>query len=59
MLGPWSGAGAVADASRSLLFAPAGLAWKSYAALMSVPIIATIMVIVTARTTLMRILRGL
>jgi cell division transport system permease protein len=59
LLGPWSGADAVADASRSLLFAPAQTAWKSYAALAVVPATATAIVIVTARTTLMRILKGL
>jgi cell division transport system permease protein len=59
MLGPWSGADAVADASRALLFAPPGTAWKSYAALAAVPVIVTVIVIVTTRTTLMRILRGL
>jgi len=51
------GGGGVADASRSLLFAPSGLAIWSYGLLFSVPVVATIISLVTSRITLMRMLR--
>ena len=47
----------MADASRSLLFAPSGLAIWSYGLLFSVPVVATIISLVTSRITLMRMLR--
>ena len=49
---------AVADASRSLLFAPVDTAWKNYAALVAVPMIAVAIGLVTSRIALMRMLRG-
>jgi cell division transport system permease protein len=49
---------AVADASRSLLFAPVGTAWKNYAALVAVPMIAVAIGLLTSRVALMRMLRG-
>ena len=58
LLGPWSGTGEVAEASRSLLFAPAGEGWTTYAVLASVPVFATLIGLVTSRVTLMRMLRA-
>lgn len=52
-----TGTRGVADASRSLLFAPSGLAIWSYGLLFSVPVVATIISLVTSRITLMRMLR--
>lgn len=52
------GSGGIAEASRGLLFAPLGISWKSYALLLAVPVIATLISVLTARMTLMRILRG-
>jgi cell division transport system permease protein len=50
------GAGGVADASRGLLFAPAGTAVRGYAALLAVPVVATLISLMTSRITLVRML---
>lgn len=56
LTGP-AGGGGVADASRSLLFAPpASLAW-SYGLLLAVPPVATLICLITSRMTLIRMLR--
>jgi cell division transport system permease protein len=47
----------VADASRSLIFAPAGTGWGAYAALIGVPLTAVAIGLLTSRMTLMRMLR--
>ncbi len=52
------GAGGVANASRDLLFAPPEIAVWSYALLLSVPIIATLICLVTSRWALIRMLRS-
>jgi cell division transport system permease protein len=52
-----AGAGGFADASRGLLFAPATIAIWSYGALLSVPIIATLICLITSRMALIRMLR--
>ena len=52
-----TGAGGFADASRGLLFAPAATAIWSYGALLSVPIIATLICLITSRMALIRMLR--
>jgi cell division transport system permease protein len=52
-----AGAGGFADASRGLLFAPAATAIWSYGALLSVPIIATLICLITSRVALIRMLR--
>ncbi len=55
----WSGesaVNAVAAASRRLLYAPDAGNWTSYAALLAVPPIATLIALVTSRITLMQIL---
>jgi cell division transport system permease protein len=52
-----AGAGGFADASRGLLFAPATVAIWSYGALLSVPIIATLICLITSRMALIRMLR--
>ena len=52
-----AGAGGFADASRGLLFAPAATAIWSYGALLSVPIIATLICLITSRMALIRMLR--
>ena len=52
------GAGGVADASRGLLFAPPEIAVWSYGILLSVPIIATVICLVTSRMALIRMLRS-
>ena len=57
LVGP-QGSGGIADASRSLLFAPAGLALRSYALLLAVPVVATLIALVTSRLTLTRMLRN-
>lgn len=50
------GGGGLADASRSLLFAPPESASLSYALLLAVPVMATLISLVTSRVTLMRML---
>jgi cell division transport system permease protein len=50
--------GGVADASRSLIFAPPELAFTSYSLLLSVPLVATFISLITSRMTLTRMLRG-
>lgn len=52
------GNGGIADASQSLIFAPAGLAVWSYGLLLAVPVVATIISLVTSRITLIRMLRN-
>jgi cell division transport system permease protein len=52
------GAGGVADASRRMLFAPPEIAVWSYGILFSVPIIATVICLVTSRMALIRMLRS-
>lgn len=52
------GAGGVANASRDLLFAPPEIAVWSYALLLSVPVIATLICLVTSRWALIRMLRS-
>jgi cell division transport system permease protein len=51
------GSGGIAEASRSLLFAPVETSWKSYAILLAVPVVATLISVLTAKVTLSRILR--
>jgi cell division transport system permease protein len=58
LTGP-AGAGGVADASRSLIFAPPGTALWNYAILLTVPFAATLISLVTSRMTLVRMLRDL
>ena len=58
LVGPWSGAGGVAEASRALVFAPTGSSWLPYAALACVPVTATVIGLITSRVTLMRMLRA-
>ncbi len=53
-----AGAGGFADASRGLLFAPPTIAAWSYGALLSVPIIATLICLLTSRLALIRMLRS-
>ncbi len=48
--------GGIADASRGLLFAPAQTAIWSYGVLLSVPVIATLICLITSRLALMRML---
>ncbi len=50
------GAGGIADASRGLLFATPDIAVWSYGALLSVPIFATLICLITSRVTLIRML---
>lgn len=57
LLAPVAGQTGVGEASRGLLFAPPDIAWRSYAALFAVPMIATLISLVTARIALMRTLR--
>lgn len=57
LVAPAAGQTGVGEASRSLLFAPPDIAWRSYAALFAVPMIATLISLVTARIALMRTLR--
>lgn len=57
LTGP-EGGGGVADASRGLLFAPPGEAFLSYLVLLTVPVIATLISLITSRLTLMRMLAG-
>ncbi len=57
LTGP-EGGGGVADASRSLLFAPPDVALWSYSLLFAVPCVATLISLVTSRMTLMRMLGG-
>lgn len=52
------GAAGVADASRSLLFAPPEIAAWSYGALFSLPVIATLICLITSRMALIRMLRS-
>lgn len=52
------GTGGVASASRDLLFSPPEIAVWSYASLLSVPIIATLICLVTSRWALIRMLRS-
>jgi cell division transport system permease protein len=56
--GSGPGSGGIAEASRSLLFAPLGISWRSYAILLAVPLVATLISVLTAKATLMRMLRG-
>ena len=55
LIGP-EGGGGIADASRGLLFAPAQAAVLSYAALLSVPVVTTIISLATSRLTLIRMI---
>lgn len=48
------GSGGFAAASRGLLFAPPGVALRSYAVLFAVPLAATLICLITSRITLMR-----
>lgn len=48
------GGGSFASATRGLLFAPADLAVWSYGALFAVPVVATLICLITARITLLR-----
>ena len=57
LVAPVAGQTGVGEASRGLLFAPLDIAWRSYAALFAVPMIATLISLVTARIALMRTLR--
>lgn len=57
LVAPVAGQTGVGEASRGLLFAPPDIAWRSYAALFAVPMIATLISLVTARIALMRTLR--
>ena len=50
--------GGISDASRSLLFAPPGFAVWNYGLLLSVPLVATLIALITSRLTLIRMLRG-
>ena len=52
------GGGGVADASRSLLFAPLPVSMWSYAILLMVPVAATLICLITSRITLIRMLRN-
>ena len=52
------GAGGIADASRSLIFAPPQIAVWSYALLLAVPLVATFISLITSRLTLIRMLRN-
>lgn len=52
------GSGGVADASRSLLFAPPSLAATGYGLVLSVPVVATLISLITSRMTLTRMLRS-
>lgn len=56
LTGP-EGAGGIADASRGLLFAPPRTAAWSYAIIFSVPVVATLICLITSRMTLIRMLR--
>jgi cell division transport system permease protein len=56
--GSGPGSGGIAEASRSLLFAPVGVSWISYATLLAVPVVATLISVLTAKFTLMRMLHG-
>ncbi|MGQ0484664.1 MAG: cell division protein FtsX [Hyphomicrobiales bacterium] len=58
LTGP-AGAGGVADASRSLLFAPPDTAVWNYGILFAVPFAATLISLVTSRMTLIRMLRDM
>jgi cell division transport system permease protein len=51
-------AGGVADASRSLLFAAPRIAAWNYGLLFAVPVVATLISLVTSRMTLIRMLRN-
>jgi len=53
-----NGSGGIADASRSLVFAPPGSAMLSYGSLFAVPPGATLIGLLTARMTLIRMLRN-
>jgi cell division transport system permease protein len=57
LLAPVAGQAGVGEASAGLLFAPPDIAWRSYAALFAVPVIATLISLMTARVALMRTLR--
>jgi cell division transport system permease protein len=52
------GGGGIADASRSLLFAPPETALTSYAVLLAVPVVATLISLITSRLALIRMLRN-
>ncbi len=52
------GTGGIADASRNLLFAPPGVAVWSYGILLAVPVVATLISLITSRMTLIRMLRN-
>lgn len=49
--------GGISEASRSLIFAPGDASWHSYAVFFSVPVIATLISLFTARLTLIRMLK--
>jgi cell division transport system permease protein len=51
-------AGGIADASRSLLFAPPQVAFWSYSILLLVPVAATLISLITSRLALIRMLRN-
>lgn len=57
LTGP-EGGGGVADASRSLIFAPPPTALWNYGILFAVPVVATLISLLTSRLTLMRMLRS-
>jgi len=56
LTGP-EGAGGVADASRGLLFSAPEIAVWSYSVLLMVPVVATLISLITSRVTLIRMLR--
>ena len=55
LAGP-EGGGGIADASRGLLFAPPRTVAMSYTALLAVPVVATVISLVTSRMTLIRMI---
>ncbi|MGF7160662.1 cell division transport system permease protein [Rhodoligotrophos appendicifer] len=57
-MGPSDVPGGLTDASRSLMFGSTTLGWMSYGLLLLVPVVATVISLVTARFTVMRILSG-
>lgn len=56
LTGP-DGGGGIADASRGLVFAPPLVAAWSYGILLAVPVVATLICLITSRMTLIRMLR--
>ncbi len=55
--GPHESNGLAAAAS-SLLFAPTTIVWRNYLALLAVPVVATLIALLTSRVTLIRMLRA-